>query len=71
MTDLELNVLIAEAQVALHKLLLGKSIVKIVVNGRVSEKKAADVPQLKSYIADLQSQLSTNAGNRAPMGFYY
>lgn len=57
-----------EARRALHNLLLGKKAIKLQQNGRSVEYQQADVEKLKSYVADLESQLGSQGARRRPLG---
>jgi len=48
---------LAEAQTALHQLMIGRGVVEVTADGYTTKFTKADVEQLKAYIATLQAQI--------------
>ncbi len=61
---------LAEASAAYHKLLTGRAIVSITVDGEVTQYGQADRAALKSYIETLERKIGTTTGRRRPAGVY-
>ena len=62
-----------EAEIALHKLLTGKSTVSrshgdSAGNNRSYQYSQASIEQLRTYIIELKSQLGLSTGRRRPVG---
>lgn len=53
-----------EARAALHKLLIGKKVAKVSVNGRTMEYSEANRADLERYIANLEVSLGTSTQRR-------
>lgn len=62
---------LAEAKAAYHKLLTGKSVVSINVDGVQTQYAQADAGRLKLYIETLEAVLdTTGTTRRRPAGVY-
>lgn len=59
-----------EAQAAYHKLLTGKSVVSIDVDGVQTTYEKAQISSLKAYIESLQTTLGASSTRRRPFGVY-
>lgn len=64
---------LAEAEAALHQLLIGKSVVSIsradsAGNSRTYQYNAANIAELKAYILDLRGKLGLGNGRLPPAG---
>lgn len=64
-----------EAEIALHQLMVGKSVVSIsrgdsAGNSRTYQYSQANIAQLKAYILDLKGQLGLGSGRRRPAGVH-
>ena len=57
-----------QAKQALHELMIGKKAVKLQQNGRSVEFQPADIQKLKSYIAELETNIGTSSRRRGPAG---
>lgn len=58
--------MLAEAQLALHRLQIGQSFVRVTDGaGRMTEFTPAAIDKLQSYVEDLQSQISGTQTNGA------
>lgn len=62
-----------EAEIALHRLLIGKATVSLshgdsAGNSRSYQYSTANIAQLRSYITELKSQLGLSTGRRRPVG---
>jgi hypothetical protein len=54
-----LEEMLAEAQTALHQLMIGRRSVKVIADGGYTiEYTAANIVKLKAYIAELQAQIA-------------
>jgi hypothetical protein len=56
---------LAEAEAALHELLLGKRAVKLMVDGQSVEFTAAIVDKLQAYVSQLKAEISCRPAYRA------
>jgi hypothetical protein len=65
MTDVAAQGRLAEAQTALHELMLGKRTVKVMVDGQSIEFTATNRADLEAYIARLQAQVAGRPAFRA------
>jgi hypothetical protein len=74
MADLaDLKTQLLEAQLALHKLMIGSQVVEIRVKGRWISKSPADKTSLKQYIKELHGQIDRIEGvdsRRRPIGLH-
>ena len=61
-----MQVQLAEARQAYHKLMTGQTVVRIQRDGKTVEFKAADRAQLRSYITELESQIGASGRRRGP-----
>lgn len=60
-----------EAEIALHQLLIGKSVVSLsrgdsAGNNRTYQYSQANISQLKAYIVELKAKLGMSTGRRRP-----
>lgn len=53
---MDLDVMIAEVQAALHALQMGRHAVKVTIEGQETEFNRVSIPQLKGYLAELQAR---------------
>jgi len=62
---------LTEARAALHKLLTGRSVVSVQIDGVTTQYSQANLPALKSYIESLESDLGVKSTRRVrPAGVY-
>ena len=59
-----------EARAAYHKLLTGKSVVSINVDGVQTTYEKAQISSLKAYIESLEAALGATSTRRRPFGVY-
>lgn len=64
-----------EAEIALHQLMIGKSVVSLsrgdsAGNSRSYQYSQANIAQLKAYILELKGQLGLGSGRRRPAGVH-
>jgi hypothetical protein len=65
-----LQQMLADAQLALHRLQIGQLAVRVSVNGYMTEFTPAQVDKLQAYVNDLEARI---AGNRTvgAVGFVF
>lgn len=56
-----------QAKAALHELLIGRRIVSGSFEGRTVQYRAQDIPQLRTYIRELEAEISPTTA-RKPFG---
>lgn len=62
---------LAEARQALHKLLTGRSVVSVQIDGVTTQYSQANLPALRSYIESLEFDLGIKSARRVrPAGVY-
>ena len=61
---------LADAQAALHKLTIGAQRVSVTYDGQEVRYTPASVPQLRAYVASLQSQLGIGGRPRGRRPFF-
>ncbi|MDN8599025.1 gpW family head-tail joining protein [Citrobacter sp. S2-9] len=64
-----------EAEIALHQLLIGKSVVSLsrgdsAGNNRTYQYSQANIAQLRAYIVELKGSLGLSTGRRRPAGVH-
>lgn len=59
-----------QARAAYHKLLTGKAVVSVTVDGVQTSYAQADSAKLKAYIESLVAELSPTTKRRRPAGVY-
>lgn len=65
MTDIVTQGRLAEAQTALHELMTGRRVVKVMVDGQSTEFTPANLDRLQAYIARLQAAVASSRPYRA------
>lgn len=65
MTDIVTQGRLSEAQTALHELMTGRRVVKVMVDGQSTEFTAANRADLEAYIARLQAAVAGRPAFRA------
>ncbi len=65
MTDIVTQGRLAEAQAALHELMTGRRVVKVMVDGQSTEFTAANRADLEAYIARLTALVAGRPAHRA------
>lgn len=65
MTDTVTQGRLAEAQTALHELMTGRRVVKVMVDGQSTEFTATNRADLEAYIARLTAQVASRPAYRA------
>lgn len=62
---------LTEAKAALHKLLTGRSVASVTIDGVQTQYNQASIPSLKAYIEMLESELGIKSvRRRGPAGVY-
>ncbi len=57
---------LADAESAYHKLLTGRQVVSVTIDGIQTQYTQSDRNSLKMYIEDLRSELNTGTSRRKP-----
>jgi hypothetical protein len=55
---------LTEAEAALHKLITGRQVVSVVVDGVQTQYSAADAARLRSYVQELRTELGASGSRR-------
>lgn len=57
---------LTEAEAAYHKLITGRQVVSVTIDGVATQYTQADKNSLKMYIEELRSELGTGTSRRKP-----